>query len=71
MAGLFRNRWWVVFATICGLLAGAGPINVFTLWRVSEADYRRSRAEPRGVFCGVDISRGDRRDRPSAHRLAG
>jgi MFS family permease len=27
---LFRNRWWVVFATICGLLVGAGPINVFT-----------------------------------------
>ena len=25
-----RNRWWVVFATICGLLVGAGPINVFT-----------------------------------------
>jgi MFS family permease len=30
MTGLFRNRWWVVFATICGLLVGAGPINVFT-----------------------------------------
>ena len=30
MISLFRNRWWVVFATICGLLVGAGPINVFT-----------------------------------------
>jgi MFS family permease len=30
MAGLFGNRWWVVFATICGLVVGAGPINVFT-----------------------------------------
>ena len=30
MTSLFRNRWWVVFATICGLLVGAGPINVFT-----------------------------------------
>src|SRR5215469_4281066 len=30
MASLFSNRWWVVFATICGLLVGAGPINVFT-----------------------------------------
>ena len=30
MASVFRNRWWVVFATICGLLVGAGPINVFT-----------------------------------------
>ena len=30
MAGLYRNRWWVVFATVCGLLVGAGPINVFT-----------------------------------------
>jgi MFS family permease len=30
MAGLFGNRWWVVFATICGLLVGSGPINVFT-----------------------------------------
>jgi MFS family permease len=25
----FRNRWWVVFASICGLLVGAGPVNVF------------------------------------------
>ena len=30
MARLFANRWWVVFATICGLLVGAGPVNVFT-----------------------------------------
>jgi len=30
MAGRYRNRWWVVFATVCGLLVGAGPINVFT-----------------------------------------
>ena len=30
MASLFHNRWWIVFATICGLVVGAGPINVFT-----------------------------------------
>jgi MFS family permease len=30
MISLLLNRWWVVFATICGLLVGAGPINVFT-----------------------------------------
>src|SRR6516225_8111669 len=30
MASLFDNRWWIVFATICGLVVGAGPINVFT-----------------------------------------
>ena len=30
MTGMFRNRWWVVFATICGLVVGARPINVFT-----------------------------------------
>jgi MFS family permease len=30
MAGRYRSRWWVVFATVCGLLVGAGPINVFT-----------------------------------------
>lgn len=29
MTGIFRNRWWVVFASICGLLVGAGPVNVF------------------------------------------
>jgi MFS family permease len=29
MTGLFGNRWWVVFATVCGLVVGAGPINVF------------------------------------------
>jgi hypothetical protein len=30
MASLFVNRWWVVFATVCGLVVGAGPVNVFT-----------------------------------------
>ncbi len=25
----FRNRWWVVFASVCGLLVGSGAINVF------------------------------------------
>lgn len=29
MTEFFRNRWWVVFASICGLLVGAGPVNVF------------------------------------------
>lgn len=29
MGGILRNRWWVVFATVCGLIVGAGPINVF------------------------------------------
>ena len=29
MGGFFGNRWWVVFASICGLLVGAGAINVF------------------------------------------
>ncbi len=29
MTGFFRNRWWIVFASICGLLVGAGPVNVF------------------------------------------
>jgi MFS family permease len=27
--GLFHNRWWVVFAAICGLIVGSGPIGVF------------------------------------------
>jgi len=29
VAGILRNRWWIVFATVCGLIVGAGPINVF------------------------------------------
>jgi MFS family permease len=29
VGGIFGNRWWVVFASICGLLVGAGAINVF------------------------------------------
>lgn len=29
MAGFFRNRWWVVFASICGLMVGSGAINIF------------------------------------------
>jgi MFS family permease len=27
--GFFANRWWVVVATVLGLIVGAGPINVF------------------------------------------
>jgi MFS family permease len=29
MQGIFANRWWIVFATICGLIVGGGAINVF------------------------------------------
>ncbi len=29
MSEFFRNRWWVVFASVLGLLVGAGSINVF------------------------------------------
>jgi len=29
MHDIFRNRWWVVFATVCGLIVGGGAINVF------------------------------------------
>jgi MFS family permease len=29
MRGMFANRWWVVVATVLGLIVGAGPINVF------------------------------------------
>lgn len=30
MRGIFANRWWVVAATVLGLIVGAGPINVFS-----------------------------------------
>ena len=30
MRGVFANRWWVVVATVLGLIVGAGPINVFS-----------------------------------------
>ena len=30
MTGFFGNRWWVVFASICGLLVGAGAIDIFS-----------------------------------------
>ncbi len=31
MGAIFRNRWWVVFASMCGLLVGSGAVNVFAL----------------------------------------
>jgi MFS family permease len=31
MHGIFANRWWVVFASACGLMVGAGVINVFAM----------------------------------------
>jgi 5,5'-dehydrodivanillate O-demethylase len=24
MRGIFANRWWIVFATVCGLIVGGG-----------------------------------------------
>jgi MFS family permease len=30
MRGVFANRWWVVAATVLGLIVGAGPISVFS-----------------------------------------
>jgi MFS family permease len=30
MEGLFRNRWWIVFACACGLMVGTGSILVFS-----------------------------------------
>lgn len=29
MGKFFKNRWWVVFASVCGLLVGSGSINIF------------------------------------------
>ncbi len=29
MLQMFRNRWWIVFAAVCGLVVGAGAINIF------------------------------------------
>jgi MFS family permease len=29
MGKFFGNRWWVVFASVCGLLVGSGSINIF------------------------------------------
>jgi MFS family permease len=29
MGKFFGNRWWVVFASVCGLLVGSGAINIF------------------------------------------
>src|ERR1700752_1815598 len=29
MGKFFGNRWWVVVASVCGLLVGSGSINVF------------------------------------------
>src|SRR5262249_53475882 len=31
MRAFFGNRWWVVFASVCGLFVGAGVINVFAM----------------------------------------
>ena len=28
-SGIFRNRWWIVVASILGLIVGAGSINIF------------------------------------------
>jgi MFS family permease len=29
MVGFFGNRWWVVLASVCGLVVGSGAINIF------------------------------------------
>ena len=30
MGGMFANRWWIVFASACGLLVGTGSIMIFS-----------------------------------------
>jgi MFS family permease len=30
MRGIFANRWWVVFASVCGLVVGTGAIMIFS-----------------------------------------
>src|SRR5258708_29423510 len=30
MGGFFANRWWIVFASACGLMVGAGSILIFS-----------------------------------------
>ena len=30
MGGIFANRWWIVFASACGLLVGTGSILIFS-----------------------------------------
>jgi MFS family permease len=30
MTGIFCNRWWVVFASLCGLVVSPGPISIFS-----------------------------------------
>jgi MFS family permease len=30
MGGIFANRWWIVFASACGLLVGTGSIMIFS-----------------------------------------
>jgi predicted MFS family arabinose efflux permease len=30
MTGIFSNRWWVVFASLCGLVVSPGPISIFS-----------------------------------------
>jgi MFS family permease len=27
--GFFRNRWWIVVASLCGLIVGSGPLHLF------------------------------------------
>jgi hypothetical protein len=31
VGNFFRNRWWVVLASVLGLIVGAGSINVFAV----------------------------------------
>ena len=30
MGGIFANRWWIVFACVCGLMVGGGSILIFS-----------------------------------------
>ena len=52
MRGIFANRWWVVFASGCGLLVGAGAINVFA-FSVFLKPITEDLAVGRGVFSSI------------------
>src|SRR5208282_115396 len=48
MGKLFGNRWWVVVASVCGLVVGTGAINTFAF-----AVFLKPLTEDLGIGRGV------------------
>ena len=70
MGKSFSNRWWVVAASVCGLVVGTGPINTFAFGVFLKPVTAGTRYRPRCAWLGIGGRLHTDHDRYRHSRLA-